>query len=354
MMRRLAQFYRRWRAFTLIELLVVIAIIAVLMSLLIPAVQKVREAAARIKCANNMKQLGTACHAYHDVNGQFPPAIMMWYAAYGDSTNDSNIDDPRFGPNWICMILPYIEQGNLYNTGQPQLYTAANNWSQQWRVMRSTQIKVLQCPSDYHTQAPFSLNGGAWERGNYAANAGPCNWYNSVGGQGDWEWSNAWFRAAPVMGINYGATLTQLTNEDGAAFTVLLNEVRIGVADTDSRGAWALGFPGASVTAANAVGDCILPNDHNENSDDIQHCDMFYYWGIGVTDAMGCWPGCWSWQAQARSKHPQGVNACFCDGSVHFISITNNETNIWTGGFNQIIWGYMLSPNDSQPYDLPW
>ncbi len=340
-MRSLAQIYRRCRGFTLIELLVVIAIIAVLMSLLIPAVQKVREAAARIKCANNMKQLGTALHAYHDVNGQFPPAIMMWYAVWGDSSGTANIEDPRFGPNWVCLILPYIEQGNLYNVGQPQTYTLANGYPQTWRTMRSTPLKVMQCPSDYANQAPYSQSGGGWERGNYACNAGPGWWWYSVNGQGEWEWTNAWTKCAPVMAINYGTSLTQLTNEDGSAFTILLNEVRIGVADTDSRGSWALGFPGASVTSANAIGDCTTPNDHNEQSDDVMHCDLFYYWGIGVNDGMGCWSGCWSWQAQARSKHPSGVNACFGDGSVRFIRNTIDQTT----------WGYMLSRNDGQPYD---
>ena len=132
------------QAFTLIELLVVIAIIAILIGLLLPAVQKVREAAARIACTNNLKQIGLALHGYHDANNYFPPG-------YVDGNTDPNsTPDNDVGPGWgwASFALPYMEQGNVYNQiNFNQGVGVGNNVA-----VSQIQLKIFQCPSDAYPQ----------------------------------------------------------------------------------------------------------------------------------------------------------------------------------------------------------
>jgi prepilin-type N-terminal cleavage/methylation domain-containing protein/prepilin-type processing-associated H-X9-DG protein len=319
--------------FTLVELLVVIAIIGVLVALLLPAVQFARESARRTQCANNLKQLGVAAHLHHDAMKNLPEAVQMTYVTGTQGTYGtcSDITQP-FGPNWILLTLPYIEGANMKDLFQVDEYRKQN--SQAWRNIRSTKLPFLICPSDTR-RAPYSGLGGGWERGNYACNAGPTWWFYTVGG----ETANEWFgQANGPMCVNYGAGFGDI--HDGLSTTILLNEIRQGVGQLDNRGAWAMGFPGCSVTAANAIGDCTTPNDRWEASDDIQGCDQFWYSGIGMRDRMGCWTPCWNWQAQARSRHPNGVNACMADGSVRWVS----------DNIQQRTWGLMLSRHDNLSY----
>src|SRR5262249_8397883 len=153
------------RGFTLIELLVVIAIIAVLIGLLLPAVQKVRAAAARIQCCNNLKQLGLAMHDYHDSMGTFPPAFVN-KGPYGTRGYNSR-------EGWAPFLLPFIEHQPLYNLYRWDfpVYTPVN------QPVVATHLKLFECPSTpgqdrYMTFGVFAFFGTKGACGDYTITLG--------------------------------------------------------------------------------------------------------------------------------------------------------------------------------------
>ena len=312
--------------FTLVELLVVITIIGILISLLLPAVQAAREAARRLQCSNNLKQLGLALLNYESQWGIFPPSSCSpsnMSPASGDATS-------RYA-NWAILILPFIEQQGLYDTfDRTKPITHSVNLAP-----RSVQLAAMLCPSDSYNRQPFMGSQGSltnsfgdnWARGNYGANASlGIPWLGSdsvcAGGPSTPGWSNSDYRG--VMGGNCASSIARIT--DGTSNTVLLAELRAGVTAVDSRGVWAMGGPGSSALWAHGgiYGDDYGPNCPQDYSDDVMDCNLIQ---VAFGDAaslaaagMGCYANSGNAEQTARSMHSGGVNAGFADGSVHWIS----------------------------------
>jgi prepilin-type N-terminal cleavage/methylation domain-containing protein len=332
----------RRSAFTLIELLVVIAIIAILIGLLLPAVQKIREAANRMKCSNNMKQLALACHNYNDTYNTLPYAA---YAPWGASTTYTTNVETTVGPNWLIMILPFVEQDNLYRTYSLNIQNYIT-WSttggafndQGWRDIGASVIKSFQCPSDGQQATPFNgfttTSGLTWARGSYAANMGPAyqSTMTTYGGASPTQLLSDGINtitAGGVMCYNFGDTVGGLSVEDGTSNTIMIDHVRAGPNSADIRGTWALGLIGASLTCGCPTGDCFGPNDSGSNSDDTGRC----------TDSPNQNEGCWSGgygQANGRAAHTGGINIGLADGSCRFL---RNSVDMLT-------YGCLLSRND--------
>jgi prepilin-type N-terminal cleavage/methylation domain-containing protein len=197
--------FRRWRGFTLIELLVVIAIIAILIGLLVPAVQKVPEAAARTQCANNLRQLGIATHNCNDTYQKLPP-LLGQFPSYvpGAGYNDGNAAHPWGNP--FFFLLPFIEQDNLFKStgaGNPVAYYPWNANAYQ------SAVKTYLCPAN-----PSADNSGIaqgvspWAAGCYAANAQVFGIVNTTGGLTNWA----------------GIARIPATFQDGTSNTILYAE----------------------------------------------------------------------------------------------------------------------------------
>ncbi len=293
-------------AFTLIELLVVIAIIAILIGLLLPAVQKVREAAARMSCGNNLKQLALAVHDYHSANEKFPANNLYTY-------------DPT-APNWswLANILPYLEQGNLYT--QARVGTTPPNNINQSLPQIATRVKLFLCPSDPTAfSGPVShtsnfdmldpvLGALTYEMTCYRANIG-SNWGGGPPGSSLWWGTDPqWCVADPnnsnpnltydgcgagngvIWENNSPLRITDIT--DGSSNTIMLGEALTG---KDYQNAWC--------HMDNAIATCAYsPNAKSPVTGKDYPPDQW-------------------WNRYAfTSAHPGGVQFAMTDGSIRFIN----------------------------------
>jgi prepilin-type N-terminal cleavage/methylation domain-containing protein/prepilin-type processing-associated H-X9-DG protein len=312
---------RTARGFTLIELLVVIAIIAVLIGLLLPAVQKVREAAARMQCQNNLKQLGLAFHNYHDTRGAFPRGLV-WGGG-----NAAFFTNPR--TNWHYHTFPYIEQANIYNQ-LPQPDAANCTWNQTFDVVSrlpngptSAVIKTFLCPSDNGITVenqPF----GNFTIGNYHVFFGGANL-----GQASVVTSNQ--RAA--FGVNFGAKITDIT--DGTSNTMIMGEYLRSLgnlkADLQPGVSYLLDQRGLLWYDEPGYGHIYAALNPNTTSPDLTFtgwCDNQPQAGLPCISGNSAFDSTNNDTAASRSRHTGGVNAVFGDGSVHFMSQTINNA-VW-------------------------
>jgi prepilin-type N-terminal cleavage/methylation domain-containing protein/prepilin-type processing-associated H-X9-DG protein len=298
------------RGFTLVELLVVIAIIAVLIGLILPAVQKVREAAARSRCVNNLKQIGIAFQNYHGTYQKLPPQVA------------NNANTCCFG-TWQMAILPYVEQESMWKAYVNFGGTAATgpNYEQLSNLqITSTRLSLFTCPSDYPNAAKSgTFNGVTYKitQHNYLVNVGNIDYAQGKDGALPDQPAGLTFGGAP---FSRSAQFALSDIPDGTSTTLMAAEVNQGQGQ-DFRGLtwWAEGSGFTVYRTPNNIGP-----DYISNGKGAPGCVPTAQNPLNADCKAFPTP---NWNVfTARSRHPGGVNVVFCDGATRFIANTISWT----------------------------
>ena len=273
------------RGFTLIELLVVIAIIAVLIGLLLPAVQKVREAAARTRCTNNLKQIGLALHNYHTANDRFPP---------GFTSRAVTLNGDGLGPGWgwAAYLLPYVEQDNLYK----QIDLTRDIKESVHAGVRVTPLKGFRCPSDAPPADTCVIPTGS--------GSVTVAFANYVGMGGTFEVTGYPDQGNGVLYRNSRVRVADVT--DGTSNTIFVIERE--------------GRRSPRTTWVGAVTDGVNPPVNPAYDDEGP--PTFMLTNTGEADEGRVPNNALDHVEDASSRHPSGVNTLFGDGSVRMIQNT--------------------------------